>query len=216
MRGARLFLLMSAVFAAGLLAASQDNTIRVNTRLVQVDVVVRDKNGPVANLTKDDFTVLDNGKPQRIDVYSISTAQRSVPPSSAPPLPVGTVSNRRDAQNENPTSATVIMFDMLNTPQQYQLNAIKQLIGYLKSLKKEDRIALYILENELHVAHDFTNDPDDLVRAAADIKLGEVPGSELRSVRALMRAWGGGRSGFRAAIANASLARAQRVDPTAD
>jgi len=32
--------------------------IQVTTRLVQIGVIVRDKNGPVANLTKDDFSVL--------------------------------------------------------------------------------------------------------------------------------------------------------------
>src|SRR5579862_5009663 len=38
----------------------------VLTRLVQVDAIVRDKNGPITGLTKADFTVLDNGMPQQI------------------------------------------------------------------------------------------------------------------------------------------------------
>src|SRR5436190_21332487 len=112
MRGARLFLLMSAVFAAGLLAAAQDNTLRVNTRLVQVDVVVRDKNGPVTDLTKDDFTVLDNGKAQRIDIFSMIKASAAAS-SAAPPVESGIVSNRHDAQTATPSAATVVLFDML-------------------------------------------------------------------------------------------------------
>jgi hypothetical protein len=43
--------------------------IRVATRLVQVSVVVRDKNGPVAGLTKDDFILHDPGRLQKIDVF---------------------------------------------------------------------------------------------------------------------------------------------------
>ncbi|MGH9726959.1 MAG: hypothetical protein ACRD4V_00005, partial [Candidatus Acidiferrales bacterium] len=40
--------------------------IRVETHLVEVGVIVRDKNGPVENLTKDGFVVRDQGKPQKI------------------------------------------------------------------------------------------------------------------------------------------------------
>ena len=53
--------------------APQLPRIRVSTRLVQVDVIVRDKNGPVANLTKDDFVVLDRGKPRGISLFSIES-----------------------------------------------------------------------------------------------------------------------------------------------
>lgn len=47
--------------------------ISVSTRLVQMDVTVRDKNGPVADLAKDDFVVFDRGKPQRISLFSVQT-----------------------------------------------------------------------------------------------------------------------------------------------
>src|SRR3982750_3954357 len=106
-----------------LLILAQDNTIRVNTRLVQVDVVVRDKNGLVTDLTKNDFTVLDNGKPQRIDVFSMFTARTANAQPAVPSLLSGTISNRHDAESERPASATVILFDMLNTELQYQQDA---------------------------------------------------------------------------------------------
>ena len=56
------------VFLLTLIATTAQDTIRVNTRLVHLDVIVRDKAGPVVNLSKDALTLLDNGKPQRIDV----------------------------------------------------------------------------------------------------------------------------------------------------
>ena len=49
-------------------------------------------------------------------------------------------SNRHGS--DRPGTATVILFDMLNSAEQYQTNAIQQLLGYFKSLTKEDRIAL--------------------------------------------------------------------------
>ena len=44
--------------------APQEPIIRVTTRLVEVNAVVRDRKGPVAGLTQADFSILDNGKPQ--------------------------------------------------------------------------------------------------------------------------------------------------------
>lgn len=67
------------------------------TRLVEVEVVVRGKRvgftagRPVTGLTKDDFTVLDQGKPQRIDVFRAGTASAGTPSA---PLAPGAVSNR--------------------------------------------------------------------------------------------------------------------------
>jgi hypothetical protein len=56
--------------------------IRVSTHLVQIGVIVRDNNGPVANLTKDDFAVLDGGKPQKISVFSVESSGRARSPRS--------------------------------------------------------------------------------------------------------------------------------------
>ncbi len=67
----------AAYCTAGLLslrAAEDPAVFHVNTQLVEVDVVARGKHGPVANLTKDDFTILDNGKPQQIAVFSVRAA----------------------------------------------------------------------------------------------------------------------------------------------
>src|SRR5438876_9008379 len=88
-----LFLITLAI-VSGNTKAAQNDVIHINTRLVEVDVVVRAKDGPVTNLAKDDFTIFDNGKAQRVDVFSISTAERSKPKENAPPLPAGVVTNR--------------------------------------------------------------------------------------------------------------------------
>ena len=56
-----------------LASAGQDTvpTIRTETRAVQIDVAVRDSHGaPVRGLTKDDFTLLDNGKPRAIAFFN--------------------------------------------------------------------------------------------------------------------------------------------------
>ena len=60
-------------------------TFRVETNLVLVPVVVRDSKGMhVGGLGKDDFQLLDNGKPQTITSFSVQTASGAVPDPSAP------------------------------------------------------------------------------------------------------------------------------------
>ncbi|HLQ76421.1 MAG TPA: hypothetical protein VK210_03650, partial [Terriglobia bacterium] len=67
-------ILLASVASSGAQLPS-DGTIQVTTRLVEISVVVRDKNGPVTGLTKENFTVLDNGKVQRIDVFSATDSR---------------------------------------------------------------------------------------------------------------------------------------------
>jgi hypothetical protein len=95
-------------FVGVMLVAQEQPLVRVNTQLVEVDVVVKGKSGPVANLTQDDFTILDQGKRQKIAAFAVRTGQ-SEPPGLLPSKP-GAVSNRA-----NGTSTTVFLFDSLNT-----------------------------------------------------------------------------------------------------
>src|SRR5687768_17259399 len=47
-------------------------TFRVEVNYVEVDALVTDASGnPVANLTADDFEVLEDGKPQKITAFSL-------------------------------------------------------------------------------------------------------------------------------------------------
>jgi hypothetical protein len=58
--------------------ASQQQPLRATTRLVQIAVLVQDKNGnPVTGLTKDDFEIFDRKKPQKIDLFSVETNEAS-------------------------------------------------------------------------------------------------------------------------------------------
>ena len=50
--------------------AENDSTIKVDVKLVNVFVTVTDENGaPIANLSKDNFRLFEDGKPQKISVF---------------------------------------------------------------------------------------------------------------------------------------------------
>src|SRR5437879_7259616 len=76
--GIRLSLLVTwAVFLAAIPLHSQDkkqtddqDVIKVTSNLVSLDVIVKDKKGkPVTDLKAEDFTVTENGVPQKIEFF---------------------------------------------------------------------------------------------------------------------------------------------------
>jgi len=215
MRFRRVLLILAFASLAITNTAAQNDVLRINTRLVEVDVVVRGKDGPVTNLTKDDFALFDNGKPQRVEVFSISTAERSKPKSTEPPLPPGVISNRN--AREAPTSATVILFDRLNTDDKFQRDGRLQLLSYLKANRREDLTAIYVLGDGLKLVQDFTNDAEQLVRAATKMEVGDLPGVENRTVRELVQERAVGRAtrrDVRVAVAETQFSYELRTDPT--
>ena len=157
---------------AGLMAAQEPSSFRVNTRLVEVDVVVRSKSGAVTGLTKDDFRILDNGKPQNIVTFSVRSsanaqgvANNAV--ANATPLPPGTISNRVSSRGEEPVAATVILLDRLNTEVADQAYFTKEMLKYLKTMQPGEHVAIYTLLKSLRIVQDFTDDPQRLVQAAS-------------------------------------------------
>jgi VWFA-related protein len=174
--------LVFLVFALAAIAVSAQNApqtpaISVSTRLVQIGVTARDKNGLVANLTKDDFVVLDRGKPQKISVFSVEASDSA--PQATQPLPQNTFSDLPQYAGNRPHSVTIVLLDNLNTfsstaRQPYEdgaywveqlalANAKQHLVEFLKQLNPSDRIAIYGLADSLHVLCDFTCDRDALL-----------------------------------------------------
>jgi VWFA-related protein len=153
---------------------TQSAPLRVATRLVQVSVVVHDKKGnPITGLTKDDFVVLDEKKPQQIESFSMET---SAPPTTEPPrLPPDTYTNRIRERAGVPTSITVILLDGLNTKFENQSQARSQVIKFLETIQPEDHVAIYSLGHSLRVLQDFTNDSASLLAVLAKYRGEHTP-----------------------------------------
>jgi VWFA-related protein len=145
---------------------------RTTTRLVQVDVVVTDKQGrPIPGLKQSDFTVMQDGKPQQVRVFEPHGGTTDVQVSAAdstPKLPPNTYSNHPAAATAD--SWTIVLFDLLNTPTADQEYSRKQLLEMLKTAPKGQPIALYLLTNRLSMVQGFTDDPDKLLKAAENLK----------------------------------------------
>ncbi len=137
--------------------------LQITTRLVQVVVIARDKHGPIGDLTKGDFEILDKGKPRQIATFNIARASDRIQRAALPP---NTFSNRLD-RGDATITATVVLFDRLNTSFKDQFTARQQVLSWLKSIDPESPTAIYSLANQLRILHDFTEDRSRLVNALA-------------------------------------------------
>ena len=114
---------------AAVSVAQETPFLRVNTRLVEVDVVVHSKGAAVADLNQDDFTVFDNGKPQKIATFSVISSKTTA--GKLIPLPPGAVSNRLNTAE--PVGTTIVLYDMLNTVPEDQSYGRQALLRYLET-----------------------------------------------------------------------------------
>jgi VWFA-related protein len=148
---------------------STANPLRATTRLVQLSVVVHDKQGnPITGLTKDDFVIQDGRKPQPIQIFSVQTNQASNLPAQE--LPADTYTNRLQARGGAPPNVTIILLDALNTGFMDKAFVRQRLVKYLQTIQPQDRIALYALGSRLRILHDFTSDASSLLASLQKFK----------------------------------------------
>jgi VWFA-related protein len=143
-------------------------TIRVNTRLVVVDVVVTDKKGQaITGLKPEDFTLEENGRKQKVSVF--------VPPgianrTAATPAPVGILSNH--PENVTPAGIpTVLLLDAANSPFKDQSYARSQMLKYVLEQGRSGRpMAVLALTDRIRVLQQFTSDPQVLLTAIRNFR----------------------------------------------
>jgi VWFA-related protein len=184
-------------------------TIRANTRLVVVDLVVTNKSGqPVTGLKPEDFTLEENGKKQKISVF--------VPPGAAnrpatAPVPPGVLSNH--PENVLPAGIPIVLLlDGLNSSFANQSYARSQMLKYVvEQAQSGHPMAVLTLTDRVHVLQEFTSDPQVLITAIKSLKPEEpilqpgAPPPESHGVASM----DGVHSNFANAAVNQAMANAQ-------
>jgi VWFA-related protein len=139
---------------------------KVTARLVEVNVIVKDKNGLVANLTKDDFVLYDNGKQQKIDVFEVYSRRarlRNAEQAATPRAP--NEFTNRPAWTGEQSTAVLVVWDMLNTDFADQPWAKEQVLKSLSAIRPGDHVGVYILGWSLQALQPFTSDSSQLIAA---------------------------------------------------
>lgn len=146
--------------------AQDPAVIKIATRLVQFNVIVHDHKGPVADLKKQDFSILDHGKPRPIAVFHMDSRKSNDHVTPAPLAP-NVFTNRHTLES----NSTILLFDGVNTQYSDQAYARLQIIKFIERLQPADRVAIYTLGRELKVVHDFSSDTASLIEAAKALRI---------------------------------------------
>jgi VWFA-related protein len=139
-------------------APSGDLVIRKTVSRVLVDIVVTDKNGnPVHGLTQDDFSLKEDGKPQRLLSFDVhdDTKPDYVPPK-IPPLPVNTFVDVPKEPEQGPLY--VILYDMVNMDREDQASSRKPLLDFIDSKPPGTRFAIFLNADGTKLIQGFTSD----------------------------------------------------------
>jgi VWFA-related protein len=172
-------------------AQQQDYTFHAETELVLVNVTVRDKNGSfVRGLKPQDFTVLEDSKPQKVVSFDVENtdAVPSQEVTQAKPLQAAT------AEPANPTSASslagaanefkdrrliVLFFDLSGMEPDEVDRAVTSAVHYVDTqMAPADLVAIVSLGNSLLVNQDFTADHDLLKKQLLAFNTGGGQGFE--------------------------------------
>jgi VWFA-related protein len=168
-------------------------TFTSTSTLVIVNCFVRDKSGnPVEGLKKEDFKLLEDGKPQNIAVFEFQKLEDPTPAPAAKPKLLASVAKTtapKPAASKAPAAITpsktgelryrdrrliVFLFDMSSMPPQDQTRAQKAAIKFLQEqMTPSDVVAILTFANDLKVQQDFTDDRDRLAEVIKGFSIGE-------------------------------------------
>jgi len=151
----------------------QPTVFKVTTRQVIVDVVATKSDGQVlSGLSKQDFEVKENSKPQTINFFqehTTSSAAQTTPPEM-PAMPAGTRTNVPPASPAD--AVNVLLIDTLNTDVSDQAVVRKLIINFLSKLPQGPRFAIFTLGSQLLCLQGFTSDSSALLATLNDPKNG--------------------------------------------
>ncbi|MGD0427208.1 MAG: VWA domain-containing protein [Candidatus Acidiferrales bacterium] len=160
-------------------AAHQSSAVlRSSSDLVRIDVEVTDKSGkPIKNLTANQFTVTDEGKPQTITSFSYADIEAIETATAEDDKPIVV-----SVDNEGPNSPSadaisdalrdrrliVLFFDLTSLQTDDLIRAHDAADKFVKQqMTKADVVAVVIFSTRINVLANFTNDRTVLNKAIA-------------------------------------------------
>ena len=164
------------------------------TRLVIVNVSVKDKNGnPVEHLKPADFTITEDGKAQQIKVFEFQKLEDAAlpepaltprPPEDAaaapapqakPAVAVAIAPSKAGEVKYKDRRLLVLFFDQAGMPVADQIRAQQAALKFLKTqIRSSDLVAVMTYSTELAVLQDFTADRDLLTKTVRGLSIGDV------------------------------------------
>src|SRR5271168_1393992 len=144
--------------------AGAPSTIKVTTRIAVLDVVVTDKKGNLVHrdLTRDDFAVLEDGRPQTVRSFELPSEHRMPDSDNA------IVNSAADLKKIGDAPVTVLVLDELNSRFEDMSFSRQMMVKYLQAqpaVLREPTVLMVAMNNSFQQIHDYTQDRDELLEA---------------------------------------------------
>ena len=167
-------LILILVSSSSVAVGQQEDVVKVKSNLVNIDVMVKDKKGKyVSDLKADDFTITENGVPQKIEFFDAPLMRNETKIASAAAAAAPTTTTNTTAPSSSaPRNYVALVIDSQST----DITNLKQVReGTLKYIREQitenDIVALFSVTNGLRMLQPFTQDKAKLIAALEDAGL---------------------------------------------
>ncbi len=184
------FLKRAFFFLAASLLLAQDATFIVDTKLVVINVTVKDKAGrPITGLKKEDFQVIEDGVPQNITVFdrqelsteplaplSFTQRNQTIEERTAAPPPGAAVNTQapRDPKRFQDRRLIGLFFDMTSMQPLDQARAQEAAIKWVQTqMTAADLTGVMTFGSKFRMVLEFTDDRDLLIKTLRGLTLGD-------------------------------------------
>ncbi len=180
----------AAFFLVASLLLAQDATFIVDTKLVVINVTVKDKAGrPISDLKKEDFQLLEDGVPQKITVFdrqdlsteplapmSFSQRPQTIEEKAAVIAPGTSVNQQvqRDPKRFQDRRLIGLFFDMSSMQPLEQARAQEAAVKWIQSqMTAADLVGVMTFGSKFKMLQEFTDDRDLLIQTVKGLTLGD-------------------------------------------
>src|SRR6185295_18323257 len=140
----------------------QDESVKLKAHLITMDVMVKDKKGKyITDLKADDFAVVENGVPQKIEFFDPPLSGSSVinqPKAADQTKPV--------AQSSGPTHIISLVLDGATTEQGNLKQVREGMLRYIRErIAPADLVSIFAVTTDLRLLQSITQDKAKLIAA---------------------------------------------------
>ncbi len=150
-------------------SADEDDVIKITSNLVSLDVIVKDKKGKaITNLKAEDFTVYENGVPQKIEFVdsTLSGNGDSARPAKAGETTIVSTPATGHPPNGLPRNIICLVLEGQSTELANLKRVREGIIKYVhERITANDSVALFSISGGLQLLQPFTQDKAKLIAA---------------------------------------------------
>src|SRR5436190_14760478 len=145
--------------------SAEDDVVKINSNLVSLDVIVKDKKGKaITDLKPEEFTVSENGVPQKIEFFDSTLTSSSE--AGQPAKAVVSTEPKSQTPNGFPRNIIALVLDGQSTELANLKHVREGMVKYVRErISDSDSVALFSISGGLQLLQSFTQDKAKLIAA---------------------------------------------------